>query len=476
MQMKFIPPLISVFLLIYTSNATAQIEGQVINLENRMPVEFANVTIENTFIGVMANNEGEFALHIPVEHKNKNVIISRLGFVSDTISSCKARQKVLVKLAPRQIQLSEIVVKPINPLDILRKAVRRIPENYSSAPVYLHAYYRELVKTDNAFVKYADAACKIYYCGYETSFNKTEAGHKFHYLDHLDMVNWDKNTPFPQAANSIPHQCDALQILATRKSDDLENFVNRWDFEEGLKKFDISGGPLRVTAADLVKLRKDLIDTTTWKYYRFRLESILGEQEDNKIYKISFKPEKDTENSIWQGFLYIEEKNYAFMEFEYSVSEKGKKYLKEKDHERIIDLKNEKIKKELNKSSVKRVIKHTNQSVTIKYSGYGDKWYLSYIKIANDIENRGDVFDTIKYATYLELFVNDIQFLNIVPLPEEDVFNTNNFIYLYHYSSEYSPSFWETYNTPVPTGEFRKALMDLEKEKSLQKQFQEKSN
>lgn len=303
-----------------------------------MPVEFANVTIEGTFIGVMANNEGEFELHIPAEHKGKNIIISRLGFVSDTISY-KPNQRVLVTLAPQEIQLAEVVVKPINPLDILRKAVKKIPENYSTAPVYLHAYYRELVKTGDAFVKYADAACKIYYCGYETPFNKTEAGQKFY---HLDLTNWGINTPFPQAANSVPHQCDAVQILAIRKSDDLESFVNRWDFEEGLKKFDISGGPLRVTAADLVKLRKDLVDTTTWKYYRFRLKGLLGD-ERNRVYKISFEPKKDTENSIWQGVLYIDEKSDAFMEFEYSVSEEGKKYLKEKNHERIIDLKNKKI-------------------------------------------------------------------------------------------------------------------------------------
>ncbi len=471
MQMKIIPLLISIFLVICALHATAQIKGQVINQENRMPVEFANVTIEGTFIGVMANHEGEFELHIPAEHKGKNIIISRLGFVSDTISSYRAGQRVLVTLAPLQIQLAEVVVKPVNPLEILRKAVEKIPENYSTVPVYLDAYYRELVKTDAAFVKYADAACRIYYCGYETPFDKTEAGQKFY---HLDLKNWGRNTPFPQAANSIPHQCDAVQILATRKSNDLENFVNRWDFEEGLKKFNISGGPLHITSADLVKLRKDLIDTTTWKYYRFRLKGLLGD-EGNRVYKISFEPKKDTENSIWQGVLYIDEKSDAFMEFEYSVSEKGKKYLREKNYEYTIDLKKRKIKKELSRSSITRKIEHTNQSVTINYSFHGGKWYLSHIKIANDIENSGDIFETIKYSTYLELFVNDIQFNDVVPLPEEEIFNTNNFSYLYYYPSEYDPSFWKTYNTPVPTGEFKKALKDLEKEKPLQEQFKEKT-
>jgi hypothetical protein len=449
----------------------AQIKGQVINQENRMPVEFANVTIEGTFIGVMANNEGEFELHVPDEYKGKNIIIARLGFIPDTIFSFKPNQKVLVTLAPQQIQLAEVVVKPVNPLDILRKAIEKIPENYSIRPVYLNAYYRELVKTGDAFVKYADAACKIYYCGYETPFNKMEAGQKFY---HLDLENWGRNTPFPQAVNSIPHQCDAVQILATRKSNDLEHFVNRWDFEGALKKFDISGGPLRITSADLVKLRKDIVDTTTWKHYRFRFEGLLGEEGGDRVYRISFEPQGNNENAIWRGVLYIDEKSDAFMEFEYSVSEKGKKYLKEKDHERIIDLKNEKIKKELNKSSVKRVIKHTNQSVAVKYSDYRGKWYLSHVKIANDIENGGDVFDTIKYSTYQELFINNIQLHDVVSLPEEDVFNTNNFSYLYYYPFEYAPSFWKTYNTPVPTGEFPKALNDLEKEKSLQEQFQKK--
>lgn len=447
--------------------AAAQVKGKVVDRANHRPVEFAKVLIEGTSVGVVANAEGEFELFIPENRRGKNIIISRIGYKTDTLYAPSPDQNVLVTLAQQPVELAEVIVKPLDPLDILKQAVRKIPENYPAEPVYLYAYYREMVETNGIFVKYADAACQLYSCAYTTPFDERKASSAYF---KFDFLHWDKNKPFPQAKNTVPHQDDAVQVLAVRKSNDLEKFTNRWDFEENLKKFDISGGPLHVTAADLVKLRKDVVDPSTWEYYLFKLEAVMKDGKKN-TYKISFKPKKNRENALWEGVVYIDEESSAFMEFEYAVSEKGKKFLREKHYEQTVDL-NPKMKRQLNRASVKRVVEQTGQNVQVSYSRLHNKWYLSYIRIVNEFENSGDVFEKIIYHTYLDLYINDIQNRQVHRFPEENRFPTGYFSYLYHYPFPYDPGFWKKYNTPVPTELYKKAVKDLEKNKPLQEQFQ----
>jgi hypothetical protein len=468
-QIKKIPILLFCLFYVFVLNAQKQIKGTIIDLTSSLPVEFVNVVVQGTSIGTLSNRDGMFELNVPGENLDKNITISCIGYQPEIIYSPYHDKVYNIVLEQRKFQLAEVMVKPIDPYPILSEAIKKIAVNYASDAVCLNAYYREMVNTDGAFVKYVDAACKIYYCGYNNKFNEEQASSKYF---QFDFTQWNKTNPFPQATNTIPHQNDEVQILAARKSNNLESFVNRWDFEEGLKKFEISGGPLPITSADIVKFRKDIIDTTTWKYYQFIFLGI-SENNNKDVYKISFTPKTKNKHAIWEGVIYIEKESHAIISLEYSVYEDCDVYLRDKNIEQTIDIKKRKIREEIKKQQVRRVIEHTDQDIKITYSNYQDKWYLSHIRIQNVIKNTGDVFDDIEYNTYLELYVNDIQTQNIQALEDVNIFYTNNYNYLFQQSFKYTPSFWEKYNTPVPTELFKKALSDLEKGESLQKQFEE---
>jgi hypothetical protein len=435
----------------------AQVKGYVFDQESNEPIEFAAIIIEETFIGIMTNEQGLFKIVVPEELKNKNLIVSCLGYKNDTLfAPHKPEKNYEIALAVRQIQLTEVVIKQPSALDILRKALSKIPDNYATNPVYLNAYYREIVETNGVFVKYVDSAIKIYYCAYNLPYDIGD----FYYLDYK---KYDFTTnAFPQGANKAPSKNDAVQILEVRKSDDLEQFSNRWDFEEGLKKFEISGGPLHITSADIVKHKKDMIDSANWKYYQFTYEGTVTNNK-REVYKISFKPKKKTEVALWKGTLFIDKESHAFTAFEYAVDEECQNYLRKYNTEIIVELDKKKYKKEANKSVVKRTIEHTDQEVRISYSEYQGKWYLSHIRIRNKIENTGDLFEKIAYTTHLDLYVNSIQQHKVIPIEDDTIFTTSTYSFLFKYPSEYNPAFWKNYDTPVPTAIFKNALLHLEK-------------
>ena len=451
-----------------TLSAKAQIKGKVFEQKSKVPIALATINIEGTTISVLSNEQGLFKIFIPENYRNKKLIISCLGYKNDTLIAPYKLNKVYnIALAKQLIQLPEVVIKSHSAIDILKKAIDKIPDNYATKPVYLNAYYREMVATNGTFVKYVDAATKIYYSGYNLPYD-------FGNFYYFDYAKYKSNSPkaYPQGANKAPSKNDAVQILEVRKSNNLEQFNNRWDFEASLKKFDISGGPLQVTSADIVKHRKDMLNPDTWKYYKFKYEGTVTNN-SKETYKITFQPKKKNKVALWQGTMYIDKESYAFIDFEYSIDDKCRDFLKQFNTEIIIELDNKRDKKQIKKSKIKRTIENTNQEVKISYSEYQGKWYVSHIRIKNIIENTGNLFEKKEYTTLLDLYVNGVQLQNVIPIDIDKVYKSSNFSFLYHYPSKYHPKFWEHYNTPIPTKIVKKALLDLEKEKSLQEQFRD---
>ena len=448
------------------------VSGKIVSEETGEPIEFVNIFIDNHPFGVISNINGEFVFYIPVKYKSNNIIFSCMGYESDTIAVKKINSdhKLLIELTPKKIILEEITVKPVNPLDILREVIKRIPVNYPDNSINMYAYYREMVKVDTSFVKYTDAACEIYYCSYDISYDEEIASSLFFKADYNSFLQG--SLPFPQAKHIIPHQNDAVKIIELRKSNNLEHFENRWGFEENLKKFDIGGGPLHITAADIVKFKNDFLDSLSWKHYQFMYKGILT-YNNRDVYKISFRPDKTNRSALWEGYMYIDKYSFALISYEYNISEKCVKYLKDKNLEYIVELTRRKTRKQTGKQLVKRKIEHTDQRVRVNYTLHQSKWYLSHIKVENTFNNTGDLFEDINYETYLELVVNNVETRNVIPFKTDAVFHTNKYNYMFNYPQTYNPKFWETFNTPLPSGIYKEAMKDIEKKKTLEEQFME---
>ena len=58
-----------------------------------------------------------------------------------------------IALHPQPLQLQEMVVKPLDPLDIVGLSLDRIPENYLSIPYTARGFQREYVTANEQFIQ-----------------------------------------------------------------------------------------------------------------------------------------------------------------------------------------------------------------------------------------------------------------------------------------------------------------------------------
>jgi hypothetical protein len=87
---------IILFLLIsHLAHSQILVQGKVMDTNNR-PIPYVNIGILNSTFGTISNEDGSFAMRIPVSHQFDSVLFSALGYVSKSYAVADALQKSLV--------------------------------------------------------------------------------------------------------------------------------------------------------------------------------------------------------------------------------------------------------------------------------------------------------------------------------------------------------------------------------------------
>ena len=119
------------------------ITGKIINGEDKEPLPFASIRLKNHPIGTISNEEGEFDFYIPKSKRNDTLNISFIGFNSYEVPLANIDRELEIILTPSSNVLDEVILTEKNPLDYIKKALERLPENYPQDPYQSIAYYRE---------------------------------------------------------------------------------------------------------------------------------------------------------------------------------------------------------------------------------------------------------------------------------------------------------------------------------------------
>ncbi|WP_350289157.1 carboxypeptidase-like regulatory domain-containing protein [uncultured Croceitalea sp.] len=374
-----------VLLFLLTSNLIlAQKEiittkGQLLDSETSQPIPFASIYLKNRTIGTTSNSEGYFVFHIPVQNSSGTIVISAMGYASiermpDSFSS---EEKIV--LEPQinrldEVQLSASKDKVLTAKEIVRKAHKRIGENYPTEPYILEGFVRDLQKEDDSYVEYLECAAKYSYQGTQIKREPSIELLGVRSNGIAEKHPWNKNT---ERKNSL--------------IDLVEDDFIRFNY-----------GPI--------------LGKKGWKY---KIENALT-YDNRLVYKIA-----GVEKPFQTATLYIDAKTFAFVRMEltrkaiknrswrrrftngalqiyYNVvfeyqEYKGKMYLKyqkEEDHWRIFKgLESNKVlftkypKKEL----------FINNIITENVANYPFKRNM---EIGNSIENQAEKFDTEFWATY----------------------------------------------------------------------------
>jgi hypothetical protein len=145
---------IKLLLLLFLANiiqSKAQIIATVVNANDKKPIPYVNIWIEDENIGTSANEFGKFEIGEPKD--NHRLIFNALGFEIKTL--LKKDIKDVIELTPKIFELNEVKVLP-NSLE----------------EVKINAFKPEDIK--NAFAQNANNPWIIArYFPYETLFDKT---------------------------------------------------------------------------------------------------------------------------------------------------------------------------------------------------------------------------------------------------------------------------------------------------------------
>ena len=255
------------------------IKGKVIDSESRSPLVFATVAIKESNVAIVTNIDGEFTLKVSDVSNSKTLEVSYVGYKNKTILLSELKDngsKNVIALESAPIPIKEIVVKPLDPVSIVQKAISNIAKNYESVPNLMTAFYRETIRKNRTYVSIGEAVVEVFKAPY---------------------------------ANDM--RFDATRIYKGRKNTDVEKMDT--------VLFKLQGGPVSVLELDLAKNTESVLTYDAMQNYNYKLTGVV--EIDNKPhYVIEFLQKPSVEMPLFMGSLYIEMDSYAITEAEFGFN------------------------------------------------------------------------------------------------------------------------------------------------------------
>lgn len=318
------------------------ITGKIINGEDKEPLPFASIRLKNHPIGTISNEEGEFDFYIPKSKRNDTLNISFIGFNSYEVPLVNIDRELEIILTPSSNVLDEVILTEKNPLDYIKKALERLPENYPQDPYQSIAYYREKFIENGAVINKEEGVFKTFY---------PKAGDSAKNQHQLLLYKPEEN---PQQFQFMREWFEAKQEKRRKKA---IKKGEEFDEEEYDSDMDMDfGGPETVIDLDINNERDNYLNPKYFKKYEYSFgdeTSLNGE----RLVTINFKAKKTIDHKKDAGKILINTEDYAIV----SIEQSGKFSIPfiVKPILFVIGLK----------------IQNPTFNTVISYQKYKDKWY-----------------------------------------------------------------------------------------------------
>jgi hypothetical protein len=373
------------------ADTSFMIRGRVVETGSGQPLAYASVCILNAGYSLVANNEGRFQLRVPVRMADSVLCISYVGYqsVQMPVAQLMANENVF-SLRQHIVPLPEIVIKNVDPENLLRTVIKRIPENYATEPFGLRAFYREAVTKDTDYISAAEAALDIYHSSYINAF-----------------------------------EIDQLKVVKSRKFVNMRNadtvFVK---VKESLKA---------CLMLDLVKNIPDFLDEKNFPLYTFGIPDIVAYQGEN-AYVVPFARKESQEPPWYSGQIYISTSSLAILEIDFEVMSG---YVREVSSQFIVR----------NKGKYKA--QHKRIAYVVSYRPYNNKYYLNHTRCEMDISfrKRRHIFSK-NYRVFFEMAVTDIDTTARARISRQEKYSWHGVFF--DEIAHYEPLFWGNENVIIP--------------------------
>jgi hypothetical protein len=379
--------------------------GKVVDAETGAPLVFASVAVKESNVATVTNIDGEFTIKIGDPQSAKNIEVTFLGYKTKVVPVTDLKEngyKNVISMSSAPIPIKEIIVRPIDPDNIVRNAIARIGKNYVSEPNLMTGFYRETIRKNRTYVSIGEAVVQIFKAPYNNDL-----------------------------------RFDGTHIYKGRKGEDVQKLDT--------VLFKLQGGPTSVLDLDIMKNTESIMTFDAMKYYDYSLTGVV-EINNKPHYIIQFKQKPSVDMPLFMGTLYIEVDSYAVSEAEFGFN------LEDKAAVSAIFIK----KKPLGMEVTPEVATYR-----VKYREQDGKWYFAYSRaeVKFKVNWKRRLFNTY-YTTMSELAITDRTNQEVIKFAaRERVKPTDVF------SDKVTPfgdkEFWGDYNVIEPDQSIEAAIRRL---------------
>ncbi len=386
-------------MLLFGTMAFAQelktINGTIEDASTGYPLPYASVSLKNSSFSNVANSEGEFSLKIPQANLQDSLLISYLGYRNITVpvSDFMGKRNRRVKLAPTTMDIRSIIVRPDDAEEIFKSAFssKTIRSNYSTEPVGMSGFYREIIKKGNRYLSLSEAVVDILKHSYSS-------------------LSGDNIAIYKGRGNTNRNASDTLFLQ-------------------------LQGGPVTTLQLDIVKdpfIAVDMLAATD--FYEFRMGPVLF-MDNMNIYTIEFNQAPEVEDILFRGRIFVESQTLAIVRIEFDMNVEGRN--------------------DAWKSFVRKKPDDVQMGVDwakyqVNYKQQGEKWFLDYARI--DIrfvaKYKGKWLKS-KYDITTELAVTDKDNRSALKIPSAERLRMKDILQK-KVNDFQDEDFWENYNIIEP--------------------------
>lgn len=380
--------------LTYKAPEFLSISGKVVDADTKRPLIFASVSIDGKGIGNVTNGEGNFLLKFPVDCENGTVRFSFLGYTPAEYPIkvlLQHKKGYEVDLHAVALPIPALLVKPLDPVEIIDNVIAAIPQNYPAEPMQMTAFYREMIRKGSSYVTLTEAVLDVY----KTAYNR---------LYSIDQVGVYKGR------GSVDYsRIDTI-------------FVK---FRGGINsalEIDVAKFPFLGTNANEVH-----------QYYDFRMEHPV--QIDNRVnHVISFDQKPNVRDIYFRGKLYIDTESLAITRVEFNMNVEGRS-----DASNIF----------LSRHPIGFRVEVLYATYVVQYKKFDDKWTFDYSRTELKFNSKWDrkLFKSI-YTIESELAVTD-RSKDLMKIPSEQRVRFAD-IAMDKVTDFQDEGFWEDYNVIEP--------------------------
>ncbi len=277
--------------------AFSQLKGNITDTQGK-PLAFVNIYLENTYTGTTSNDDGNYQLDITQLGKN-TVVFQYLGYktIKKEINITSFPHQLDVSLEEESVSLDEVIVKSNdNPANrIIKNTIANRKANLEKINSYNADFY------SRGLMRIKDAPEKIMgqdIGDFDGSLDSTRSG-----IVYLSETISKIKYQFPDKLKE--------NIIASKVSgnDNGFSFNTASDVDFNFYK-------------NTVELENEIISpiaSYAFNYYRYKLEGVFYDDQNNLINKIKVTPKRKNDRAF-SGYVYIIEDQWALYALELEIT------------------------------------------------------------------------------------------------------------------------------------------------------------